>query len=210
MRANGSIFRIDTQGVIRRVSRLFSDHPGLITGFNTFLPPGFEVRVNGHIITIIEPNGVTNLDIGKECTLVNSDYAGRFSACGRMQEIRGPVLPDTKPVIASAASASRGGAAGPQPAGAEEAAEEELSRPAIFNPQPIQFHQAVDYLNKIKVSFECFAFSRQHNVDEIRRILFQERFSERLEIYQEFLNILACYQGGPLDSGTNVRHSPYC
>jgi histone deacetylase complex regulatory component SIN3 len=27
------------------VSQLFSAHPNLIAGFNTFLPPGFEVRI---------------------------------------------------------------------------------------------------------------------------------------------------------------------
>lgn len=57
-------FRIDTQGVIRRVSRLFSGHPNLITGFNTFLPPGYEVRVCGANIRIIEPSG--------EATVVNN------------------------------------------------------------------------------------------------------------------------------------------
>lgn len=55
------IFSIDTQGVIRRVSRLFSGHSNLITGFNTFLPPGYEVRVSGSLIRIIEPNGETTI-----------------------------------------------------------------------------------------------------------------------------------------------------
>ncbi|KAJ2723071.1 hypothetical protein GGI07_002898 [Coemansia sp. Benny D115] len=35
---------IDTPGVIERVSRLFYGSPGLIQGFNTFLPPGYRIE----------------------------------------------------------------------------------------------------------------------------------------------------------------------
>ncbi|VDO39284.1 unnamed protein product [Brugia timori] len=38
---------IDTPGVIKRVSRLFRGRPNLIIAFNTFLPPGFDVSVDG-------------------------------------------------------------------------------------------------------------------------------------------------------------------
>ncbi|KAJ8546294.1 hypothetical protein K7X08_018877 [Anisodus acutangulus] len=38
--------RIDTAGVIARVKDLFKGHPGLILGFNTFLPKGFEITLN--------------------------------------------------------------------------------------------------------------------------------------------------------------------
>ncbi|VDN38169.1 unnamed protein product [Gongylonema pulchrum] len=48
---------IDTPGVIKRVSRLFRGRPSLIIGFNTFLPPGFDVCVDGPKIIISEPNG---------------------------------------------------------------------------------------------------------------------------------------------------------
>lgn len=36
---------IDTTEVIRRVSDLFSGHNDLILGFNTFLPPGYQIKV---------------------------------------------------------------------------------------------------------------------------------------------------------------------
>lgn len=36
---------IDTPGVIQRVSQLFRFHPGLIIGFNTFLPPGYKIEI---------------------------------------------------------------------------------------------------------------------------------------------------------------------
>uniref|UniRef100_A0A1I7WHQ2 HDAC_interact domain-containing protein n=1 Tax=Heterorhabditis bacteriophora TaxID=37862 RepID=A0A1I7WHQ2_HETBA len=54
---------IDTPGVITRVSRLFRGRSSLIMGFNTFLPPGFEVKVIGAKITITDPTGGTNVSI---------------------------------------------------------------------------------------------------------------------------------------------------
>ncbi|GAA5907361.1 hypothetical protein JCM6882_002816 [Rhodosporidiobolus microsporus] len=64
---------IDTPGVIDRVSSLFRDHPSLIQGFNTFLPPGYRIEchvapsgpggVGGsggtNTITVTTPMGVT-------------------------------------------------------------------------------------------------------------------------------------------------------
>jgi len=44
--------RIDTPGVISRVSNLFKGHPELIVGFNTFLPPGYKIEVNTTDCTI--------------------------------------------------------------------------------------------------------------------------------------------------------------
>lgn len=56
--------RIDTPGVIQRVSRLFHGHPSLIAGFNTFLPVGYriDVSVDPHdpnAITVTTPLGTT-------------------------------------------------------------------------------------------------------------------------------------------------------
>lgn len=35
---------IDTLGVIERVLILFTGNPGLVRGFNTFLPPGYKIE----------------------------------------------------------------------------------------------------------------------------------------------------------------------
>lgn len=40
--------RIDTPGVINRVSNLFKGHPDLIVGFNTFLPPGYKIEIQAN------------------------------------------------------------------------------------------------------------------------------------------------------------------
>ncbi|THH20323.1 hypothetical protein EW146_g1003 [Bondarzewia mesenterica] len=54
--------RIDTPGVISRVSSLFHGHPALIKGFNTFLPVGYRIDVgsdshSSEYITVTTPSG---------------------------------------------------------------------------------------------------------------------------------------------------------
>lgn len=58
--------RIDTPGVIDRVSTLFRGHPSLIQGFNTFLPPGYRIECYGTegdvggLITVTTPTGTVS------------------------------------------------------------------------------------------------------------------------------------------------------
>ena len=54
------MFRIDTPGVIHRVSMLFHGNPALIQGFNTFLPPGYRIELSSNPsgITVTTPNGL--------------------------------------------------------------------------------------------------------------------------------------------------------
>ncbi|KAK9763347.1 hypothetical protein K7432_010059 [Basidiobolus ranarum] len=56
---------IDTPGVIDRVSNLFRGHPTLISGFNTFLPPGYRIEISPnaydpHNVRVTTPNGTIN------------------------------------------------------------------------------------------------------------------------------------------------------
>lgn len=54
--------RIDTPGVISRVSALFKGHPDLIVGFNTFLPPGYKIEVSLtdiNTVNVCAPTGTT-------------------------------------------------------------------------------------------------------------------------------------------------------
>ena len=58
------VCRIDTPGVIQRVSQLFNGHPSLIQGFNTFLPIGYRIECStdahdAHLITVTTPTGTT-------------------------------------------------------------------------------------------------------------------------------------------------------
>lgn len=40
------IYRTDLRGVVARVKELFKGHNNLISGFNTFLPNGFEITLD--------------------------------------------------------------------------------------------------------------------------------------------------------------------
>ena len=48
---------MDTIGVIRRVCFLFASEPSLIAGFNGFLPQGYDIILNGPVITIKDRDG---------------------------------------------------------------------------------------------------------------------------------------------------------
>lgn len=55
---------LDTPGVIERVSTLFRGHPTLISGFNTFLPPGYCIECSvdeqeRNVIKVTTPTGTT-------------------------------------------------------------------------------------------------------------------------------------------------------
>lgn len=60
--------RIDTPGVINRVSELFAGHPNLIQGFNTFLPPGYRIECGAgndpNSIRVTTPMGTSIQSIG--------------------------------------------------------------------------------------------------------------------------------------------------
>ncbi|KAI8337219.1 hypothetical protein BC941DRAFT_352947 [Chlamydoabsidia padenii] len=65
---------IDTPGVIERVSSLFRGHPLLISGFNTFLPPGYCIECitdeNNHdLIKVTTPTGITTTNAGEPVRL---------------------------------------------------------------------------------------------------------------------------------------------
>lgn len=67
-------FRIDTPGVIERVSTLFRGHPALISGFNTFLPPGYRIECSTDaysrdIIKVTTPTGTTSTTCGEPLNL---------------------------------------------------------------------------------------------------------------------------------------------
>lgn len=61
--SNSETYRIDTPGVIDRVSSLFTGHPELIQGFNTFLPPGYRIECgtgdDPNAIRVTTPMGTT-------------------------------------------------------------------------------------------------------------------------------------------------------
>ncbi|KAG0046467.1 Transcriptional regulatory protein sin3 [Gryganskiella cystojenkinii] len=60
---------IDTPGVIEVVSTLFNGHPTLISGFNTFLPPGYRIECltspnEVNMIRVTTPSGHATTQTG--------------------------------------------------------------------------------------------------------------------------------------------------
>uniref|UniRef100_A0A0N5AGI1 HDAC_interact domain-containing protein n=1 Tax=Syphacia muris TaxID=451379 RepID=A0A0N5AGI1_9BILA len=159
---------IDTPGVICRVSRLFRGKPNLIIGFNTFLPPGFLVRLEGARIIISEPNGQTRCiddgspdhvtssaaDVASERVLTPSANASTIDFL-----IRRVSDQDSKPPAENVAPA-------PQ------AAPDVPTTSQTTNESPtVGIENAMQYVSKIKT-----------------------RFQDRPETYQKFLRILQDYQ----------------
>ena len=72
--------RIDTPGVIDRVSALFNGHPHLIQGFNTFLPPGYRIecgtRDDPNSIRVTTPMGTTVSQMSAIGTQLNGGSNG--------------------------------------------------------------------------------------------------------------------------------------
>ncbi|KAF1805262.1 Sin3 family co-repressor-domain-containing protein, partial [Mucor lusitanicus] len=69
---------IDTPGVIERVSTLFRGHPALISGFNTFLPPGYRIECSiddqeRNIIKVTTPTGTTCITESESLNLRGDD-----------------------------------------------------------------------------------------------------------------------------------------
>ncbi|CAO3629799.1 unnamed protein product [Mucor fragilis] len=87
---------IDTPGVIERVSTLFRGHPALISGFNTFLPPGYRIECSTDaysrdIIKVTTPTGTTSTTSGEPLNLHSENAALYYSH--QQQPQRSPAPP---------------------------------------------------------------------------------------------------------------------
>ncbi|KAG1464978.1 hypothetical protein G6F56_004973 [Rhizopus delemar] len=121
---------IDTPGVIDRVSTLFKGHPTLISGFNTFLPPGYRIECSTDprepdLITVTTPSGVTTTTGKKQIDQDMPAYYPYIHPPLPLQIYRPPPPP---PPPLSRHRQSEG--------------EEEES--------PLEFNHAINYVNRIK------------------------------------------------------------
>lgn len=79
-------YRIDTPGVIQRVSTLFNGHPALIQGFNTFLPPGYRIECgtedNPDAIRVTTPSGTNTISMqaGGRATLESTGDSAQHNS----------------------------------------------------------------------------------------------------------------------------------
>ena len=180
--------RIDTPGVIERVSLLFHGHPELIQGFNTFLPVGYRIDCSTNpaepnFITVTTPSGTTRQP---------TDGAHTHHAIHPTQDIpmaAAPIPPPQPPQPSSMPTSARSSrpttpfaapaATSPMPLGASHAAswlgglgsKDRTDRQGQVSTGPEEFHHAIQYVNKIKM-----------------------RFEDDTETYKQFLEILQTYR----------------
>jgi paired amphipathic helix protein Sin3a len=115
--------RIDTPGVIERVSNLFRGHPSLIVGFNTFLPPGYKIEVSqtaaGQTYTITTPD--------------SQHYVNAYSGAPiTFQQTIGTSVPSYQPPAIQ---------------------QQQQQQSAAVKKTPVEFNHAINYVNKIKNRF---------------------------------------------------------
>ncbi|OZJ02279.1 hypothetical protein BZG36_05062 [Bifiguratus adelaidae] len=172
---------IDTPGVIERVSTLFRGHPSLISGFNTFLPPGYRIEclIDNHdndLIRVTTPTGTTSTTSGGQFNFSNQEpgRSGRSAESGYSQHTKDsyggggymslpsvnsmvhPQLPSGPPMASAGLAYS-----GPPPP----APDQTTRKP------PVEFNHAINYVNKIK-----------------------NRYANDPDSYKQFLEILRTYQ----------------
>jgi paired amphipathic helix protein Sin3a len=155
--------------VIERVSTLFRGHPSLISGFNTFLPPGYRIECSldnndQDIIKVTTPTGTTTttgggiLQLNRDGQLANgspSYYGGTYEPSSNHS---GSVGPSGVPQYHDTAA--------PHPGSGQQ---DQL--PPDNRRAPVEFNHAINYVNKIK-----------------------NRFGNEPDTYKQFLEILQTYQ----------------
>ncbi|KAI8606268.1 hypothetical protein EDD21DRAFT_298439 [Dissophora ornata] len=169
---------IDTPGVIGRVSTLFKGHPTLISGFNTFLPPGYRIEClsspnETNMIRVTTPSGHTTTQMGDPIVIPErlppptpSHYnqpsyhmqqgGGYQPSIPSMSQIQLP--PVNSPGYMSQPSSQAMGSSGSQ-------------NGAGSKKTPVEFNHAINYVHKIK-----------------------NRFANDPETYKQFLELLQAYQ----------------
>lgn len=170
---------ISTPGVIDRVSAIFRGHPNLIMGFNTFLPAGYRIEYTDNpddpiaVYTPHDQSGYYNAQkIGFTGTLPSMSQLPGFKY-GSSDSVGSVALP---PINSLARQAGVGNIGAPvtqsipiipstnggnvaQPIQVTTFLEGEIEepqpvRPVIHPPEhraPVEFNQAINYVNKIKV-----------------------------------------------------------
>lgn len=171
---------IDTPGVIERVSTLFRGHPGLIQGFNTFLPPGYKIEC---FMDPSDPNAIrVTTPLGTTTTIAEAKprmmYEQAHEYDGQKSHTFGqPPSLEQQQQLGQAQHLAPG-----QPGyGQQDLYFGSQNQSSLSQLQdaanerksggPVEFNHAINYVNKIKT-----------------------RFSNQPDIYKHFLEILQTYQ----------------
>lgn len=182
--------RIDTPGVIERVSTLFQGNPLLIQGFNTFLPPGYKIEISNDPrnlsgITVTTPQGILSqqslmgpLRIHREPSNLHNSFPPQPLAAPPVLPVGlGPGSRPATPMMHSIQQHLPGYTDPIRPyspniqANTQAAAAANLLGRGPEERTQVEFNHAIQFLNKIKV-----------------------RFSDEPDTYKQFLEILQNYQ----------------
>lgn len=177
---------IDTPGVIARVSNLFKGYPELIVGFNTFLPPGYKIEVQANEsgyafqVSVSVPSSTAPVPQQQQQkpavmqilqgtgTIIHSNQATNLpptpalSLSSHTPTVAPQAQPAAVPVLHHPATGPYG------PANSQHnnvthnlslsqaAVSQVLAHAEAPQNQPVEFNHAINYVNKIKVSFTYF------------------------------------------------------
>lgn len=151
--------------MIERVSTLFRGHPSLISGFNTFLPPGYRIEcsVDEHarnVIKVTTPSGTTSttdgepLNLSATTPMIAESAATQYYAPYSRQQHPGPyttgrmepgglgISQHTVPVQPMMMYGQHHASTVSQD-----------DHGSSSRRAPVEFNHAINYVNKIKVNF---------------------------------------------------------
>ncbi|KAI9491761.1 hypothetical protein BDB00DRAFT_831346 [Zychaea mexicana] len=193
---------IDTPGVIERVSSLFRGHPSLISGFNTFLPPGYRIECSvderaRNIIKVTTPTGTTTTTDGEPLNLNSATSESRYYQPYTTHQQ--PPQPQQQPILTS------GYAIREQPAGMGMATSTHIppsQPPSAMTPSsqqhPYTNHHHHPHTTPSPSGQDDPNSSRKapvefnHAINYVNKI--KNRFSGEPDTYKQFLEILQTYQ----------------
>ncbi|KAG0224512.1 Transcriptional regulatory protein sin3 [Actinomortierella wolfii] len=173
---------IDTPGVIERVSTLFTGHPSLISGFNTFLPPGYRIECSTNpnevnMIRVTTPSGHTTTQMGAPIVIPDRlpppppppHHSNQSSYYMQQNPNYQPPIPSISQMLPPVNSPQYGmgpqGAQGMGPGGGGGQGGPSGKK------TPVEFNHAINYVHKIK-----------------------NRFANDPDTYKQFLELLQAYQ----------------
>lgn len=153
---------IDTPGVISRVSSLFHGRPSLISGFNTFLPPGYRIdcSMDGQsrcVIKVTTPSGTTvstdrePLQVPTSSSSYSAESSSRYYRPYTQEQ---PTYGAYRAEPVSTAMTSRGAATSQPPISythRHHTPPQTQEESGGSRRSPVEFNHAINYVNKIKV-----------------------------------------------------------
>ncbi|KAM3721596.1 Paired amphipathic helix protein Sin3a [Dirofilaria immitis] len=172
---------IDTPGVIKRVSRLFHGRPNLIIAFNTFLPPGFDVSVDGIKVIITEPNGRRQVINENQPELSTSESPTESSQTTKASSPVHSLVGVARDLLSTSSEASVSDLVSTVEPIMTEQSESELT-PKTTDSQSSEIRPIAFLSNRITTSTYKDVVMYRNKI--------MARFEEQPEIYHKFLDIL--------------------